>query len=315
MKLNYKILWIDDQIEDYIDMGIKDELESYIETLGFIPTVECFENGSVAEESINNVKYDLILSDYNIEGANEQGDILIQRIRDGGVFTEVLFYSAQPDFDTIAKNIYRDRVSFFSLIGDESFKGFKEKAFKLIDLTVLKLQELNSIRGLVMSETSELDNSVEEIIFSFLSLNNELSEKLKGYIIDTIVSSAKGNLKSAEKFNECDATEIVKSRLFDADKKSRSVNKILEILKVGDNQFKDFYQNYKTDVLDTRNDLAHAKSDTIDGIEYLIISRKDGEHPIKFNQEQCVQIRKNLRKHSELLKSIREIVIKANTQS
>lgn len=310
MKLNYKILWIDDQIEDYIEMGIKSELETYIDTLGFIPTVECFENGNVAEQSIKTIKYDLILSDYNIEGANEQGDILIQKIRDGGVFTEVLFYSAQPDFDTIAKNLYRDRVSFYSLIGDESFKGFREKAYKLIDHTVSKLQELNNIRGLVMSETSELDNSVEEIIFSFLSKGNEDSGKLKAYIVDSIISSATGNLKSAEKFSELDATEIVKSRLFDADKKSRTVNKILEILKVEDKQFNDFYKNYKIDVLDTRNDLAHAKSDTIDGIEYLIISRKDGEHPIKFNQEHCVQIRRNLRKHSELLKSIREITIK-----
>ena len=75
-------------------------------------------------------------------------------------------------------------------------------------------------------------------------------------------------------------------------------------------QHKEFYKNYKIDVLDTRNDLAHAKSDTIDGIEYLIISRKDGEHPIKFNQEHCVMIRRNLRKHSDLLKSIREMIIK-----
>jgi len=309
MKLNYKILWIDDQIEDYIEMGIKSELETYIDTLGFIPTVECFENGNVAEQSIKTIKYDLILSDYNIEGANEQGDILIQKIRDGGVFTEVLFYSAQPDFDTIAKNLYRDRVSFYSLIGDESFKGFREKTYKLIDHTVSKLQELNNIRGLVMSETSELDNSVEEIIFSFLSKGNEDSGKLKAYIVDSIITSSTGNLKNAQKFGELDVTEIVKSRLFDADKKSRTVNKILEILKVEDSQFNDFYQNYKKDVLDTRNDLAHAKSDTIDGIEYLIISRKDGEHPVKFNQEHCVQIRRNLRKHSELLKSIREITI------
>jgi hypothetical protein len=309
MKLNYKILWIDDQIEDYIEMGIKSELETYIDTLGFIPTVACFENGNVAELSIKTIKYDLILSDYNIEGANEQGDILIQKIRDGGVFTEVLFYSAQPDFDTIAKNLYRDRVSFYSLIGDESFKGFREKAFNLIDHTVSKLQELNNIRGLVMSETSELDNSVEEIIFSFLSKGNEDSGKLKEYIVDSILSSTASNLRVAEKFHELDDTAIVKSRLFDADKKSRTVNKILEILKVEDNRFIDFYKNYKMDVLNTRNDLAHAKSDIIDGIEYLIISGKDGEHPIKFNQEHCIQIRKNLRKHSEVLKSIRELVL------
>ena len=297
MKLHYKILWIDDQIEDYIDMGIKDEFESYIEFLGFIPTVECFENGTVAEQSINTKKYDLILSDYNIEGANEQGDVLIQKIRDGGVFTEVLFYSAQPDFDTIAKNLYRDRVSFFSLIGDESFKGFKEKVFKLVDHTVSKLQELNSIRGLVMSETSELDNTVEEILFSFLSKGSEGSKMLKAYICDIVLDSSKSNLKKAEKFCEQDIFDIVKSRLFDADKKSRAINKLIEIVGTKEEQFQKFYERYKVDVLDTRNDLAHAKSDTIDGIDYLIITRKGEEEPVKFNQEKCIQIRQNLRKH------------------
>lgn len=310
MKLHYKILWIDDQIEDYIDMGIKDEFESYIELLGFIPIVECFENGTVAEQSINTKKYDLILSDYNIEGANEQGDVLIQKIRDGGVFTEVLFYSAQPDFDTIAKNLYRDRVSFFSLIGDESFKGFKEKVFKLIDHTVSKLQELNSIRGLVMSETSELDNTVEEILFSFLSKGSEGSKMLKAYICDIVLDSSKSNLKKAEKFCEQDIFDIVKSRLFDADKKSRAINKLIEIVGSKEEQFQKFYERYKVDVLDTRNDLAHAKSDTIDGIDYLIITRKGEEEPVKFNQEKCIQIRQNLRRHSSLLKEIRELIIK-----
>lgn len=310
MKLHYKILWIDDQIEDYIELGIKAELETYIESLGFIPTVECFENGNVAEQAINNVKYDLILSDYNIEGDNEQGDTLIQKIRDGGVYTEVLFYSAQPNFDEIAKNLYRDRVSFFSLIGDESYKDFKDKTFKLVNLTVSKLQELNNIRGLVMSETSELDNTVEEILQSFLSKNNEQSEALKKYICDAISESAKSNTKKAEKFCEQDIHNIVKSRLFDADKKSRAVNKMLEIIGEKEEQYTNFYTNYKNDVLDTRNDLAHAKSDTIDSIEYLIITRKGEEQPVKFNQEQCIQIRRNLRKHTDILKSIREMIIK-----
>jgi hypothetical protein len=291
-------------------MGIKDEFESYIELLGFIPTVECFENGTVAEQSINTKKYDLILSDYSIEGANDQGDVLIQKIRDGGVFTEVLFYSAQPDFDTIAKNLYRDRVSFFSLMGDESFKGFKKKVFKLIDHTVSKLQELSSIRGLVMSETSELDNTVEEILFSFLSKGTESSEKLKASICKSVFKSAKSNFKKADKFCEQDIFDIVKSRLFDADKKSRAIKKLIEIVGTNEEQFQKFYERYKVDVLETRNDLAHAKSDTIDGIDYLIITRKGEEEPVKFNQEKCIEIRQNLRKYSNLLKEIRELIIK-----
>lgn len=308
MKLHYKILWIDDQIEDYIEMGIKNEFESYIEFLGFISEVECFENGSIAEQSINIKKYDLILSDYNIEGGSEQGDVLIQKIRDGGVFTEVLFYSAQPDFDNIAKNLYRDRVSFFSLIGDESFKGFKEKVFKLVNLTVSKLQELNSIRGLVMSETSELDNTVEEILFSFLSKGDSGSQILKAYICDIVLESSRSNFRKAERFFEYDILKIVKSRLFDADKKSRAINRLIEIIGAKEEQFQKFYEKYKVDVLDIRNDLAHAKSDTIDGIDYLIVTRSGEEESIKFNQDECIQIRQNLRKYSKLLAEIRELI-------
>ncbi len=309
MKLHYKILWIDDQIEDYIEMGIKSELETYIEKLGFISTVECFENGNLAESSIKTIKYDLILSDYNIEGANEQGDVLIRKIRDEGVFTEVLFYSAQPDFDSIAKALYQDRVSFFSLIGDESFKGFKEKTTKLIDLTVLKIQELNNIRGLVMAETSELDNIIEDILSVFLSNKNEQSEKLKEYILKIIIESSESNLKNAKKLSKIEITNLVKNRIFDADKKSRAINELLKILELKDEPYLNFHNNYKDEVLKSRNDFAHAKSDTIDGVEYLIVSRQGQDHPEKFSQETCIKIRMNLRKYSGILKAIREKII------
>ncbi len=313
MKLHYKILWIDDQIEDYIDMGIKSEFESYLDNLGFIPTVETFENGNKAETSINTVKYDLILSDYNIEGANEQGDTLIQKIRDGGVFTEVLFYSAQENFDEIAKNLYRDRVSFFSLVGDEGMREFRHRTFRLIELTVQKLQELNSIRGLVMSETSELDNIIEDILAVYLSNDNEETVRLRQYIIGIIIESSKGNLAKAGKLDGLDNLNLIKSRIFDADKKSRSINKLLEIKGMHKQPpYNDFYERYKNDVLDKRNDLAHAKSDTIDGIEYLILSKKDGEHPEKFDQETCIIIRKKLKEYSTLLKAIHQSVVVKN---
>lgn len=311
MKLSYKILWVDDQIEDYIDMGIKAEFETYLDSLGFISIIETFENGSKAEDSLKLVKYDLILSDYNIEGGNEQGDTLIQKIRDGGIFTEVLFYSAQDNFEEIAKNLYRDRVSFFSLIGDEGMKEFRSRTLRLIDLTISKLQELNNIRGLVMSETSELDNKIVDILTSYFSNESENTEPLREYIIKAIQKSAKGNYNKSISLYELDFKQVLKHRIFDADKKAMTIAKLLELkgLNQGNLNYENFYTNYKAEVIDKRNDLAHAKSDVIDGVEYLILSRKDGEHPEKFNQEMCIEIRRNLRKHSEILRSIFEQII------
>lgn len=310
--MNYKILWIDDNIEDYIDMGIKEEFILYLENLGFIPTVDTSEDGAKAEEALKINKYDLILSDYNIDEKvkEKQGDVLIQKIRDDGVFTEILFYSAQSNFDEIAKNLYRDRVSFFSLVEDEGMREFRVRVYRLIELTIAKLQELNSIRGLVMCETSELDNTVIDILSSFFSGENAESKELREYIIDAVIKSVASNSKRAETIKGLPNSDILKERIFDSDKKARTIGKLIELKKLDKTEpFIDFYKNYKLDVLDTRNDLAHAKSDVIDNVEYLIVSRKDGEHPEKIDQEACIHIRKNLRKHSDTLKAIREMLL------
>lgn len=314
MKMNYKILWIDDNIEDYIEMGIKAEFILYLDNLGFIPTIDTSEDGGKAEESLKANKYDLILSDYNIDekgkAKEKQGDILIQKIRDGGVFTEILFYSAQSNFDEIAKNLYRDRVSFFSLVDDEGMKEFRQRVYKLIDLTISKLQELNSIRGLVMSETSELDNTVFDILSGFFSGENVESKELREYIITAVTKSASDNSKRAEKLKDLSNSDILKERIFDSDKKARAIGKLIELKKLEKTEpFIDFYKNYKADVLETRNDLAHAKSDVIDKVEYLIVSRKNGAHPEKIDQNACILIRNNLRKHSDILNKIREITL------
>lgn len=78
---------------------------------------------------------------------------------------------------------------------------------------------------------------------------------------------------------------------------------------LSDSQYSEFYSRYKAEVLDARNDLAHAKSDIIDGVEYLITTREGEIQPVKFNQEHCIGIRKNLRYHSSVLKSIREAIV------
>lgn len=311
MKLHYNIIWIDDQIAEHIDMGIKSEIETHLDSLGFDYKIDCFEKKAEAEERLKCEKYDLILSDYNIEEGGEQGDVLISNIRSGGIFTEVLFYSAQPNFADIAKEtIWQDRLSFFSMGGRNGYRDFTEKVIWLISQTVSKLQEINSIRGLVMAQTSELDNTIEDILISFLSLDNQESQKLKAYIVKIVKLSCKSNVTKSEKLQESNDYDIVKARIFDADKKARAIDKLLKIKKLSDTDpFRGFYDKYKEDVLEKRNDLAHAKSDVIDGVDCLIISRSDGVRPDKYDQDRCIEIRKNLKKHAIVLNNIREVLL------
>lgn len=310
MKLEYRILWIDDQIEDYIDMGIKEELIAHLDNLAFKADIDCFETAELAEEKLKTKDYDLILSDYNIDGS-KSGKELIDGIRDGEIFTEILFYSAKPDFDNVAKSLYRDRVSYLSLVDDDGFRKFRKQVTRLIDLTVKKLQELNSVRGLVMSHTSDLDTTIEDILIELMGNDDEISGQLREYAIKKIKENLKGKVKEVEKIEDLGYTDLVKNRLlFDANKKSRTLNQFLKLSRLSDeDDFKNFHENYETEVLAVRNDLAHAKSAVIDGTEYLIVSRKDGDQPVKYDQNRCIDIRKKLRKYSDLLQKIRERIV------
>lgn len=309
MRLEYRILWVDDQIEDFIEMGIKDELNTFLENLSFRPEIDCYETAEIAEHVLKEKDFDLILSDYNIDGS-KSGKDLINRIREGEIFTEILFYSAKSDFDEVAKGLYQDRVSYLSLVNDDGFRAFKRKVTRLIELTIKKLQELNSIRGLVMAETSSLDSEIVDIISTYLAEENDNSETLRKYIIGKVQRSCDDNVKSAKKLNEKSNNELLKSRIFDSDKKARSLNKLIELQKMQGELLNKFYDNYRNDVLQVRNDLAHAKSARIDGIEYLVLTSKDGDQHIKWNQAKCVDVRKNLLKYSTVLQEIRQNIMK-----
>lgn len=165
------------------------------------------------------------------------------------------------------------------------------------------------MRGLVMSYTSELDSTVENILYSYFISDEGKAKALKDYIFQIISESLENNLKSLEKLSNKDYLALVKARVFDADKKARAINRILGMEKIdGEDTFKDFHAMYKKDVLDTRNTLAHARSETIDGTDYLIVSGKDGEQPYRIDEDQCKDIRKNLRKYTGLLREIKDRV-------
>lgn len=310
--LKYRILWVDDNIETYIDLAVDEEFEIFLRNYGFDPEIIKFETAESALEHIqDDNKFDLILSDLNLAGG-EQGDSLIKKIRDGEIFTEILFYSAQPEFESVAKELYRDRVSFLSLVGDEGNRLFKDRVRRLISLTISKLQELDNMRGLVMAETSELDVLIEDILIEIMSNDNEQTKNLRVYMVEKIKENNDQRQALFEKIEELTHSQLIKHRtLFDASKKSRTLNEYLKKsgLTESNESFRDFHQHYEKDVLQTRNDMAHAKSDVIDGIEYLVLSRKDGDQPIKINQEKCTEIRTNLRKYFEILQKIQSKII------
>ncbi|RZJ80199.1 MAG: hypothetical protein EOO20_26205, partial [Chryseobacterium sp.] len=271
MRLSYNILWIENE-QDWLVPTVE-FAQGIIEENGFELnlTVEDSEEGiaKLLEEEEPFKQYDLILVDFNLN-MGDRGNRIIENIRMHNIFTDVIFYSQDADATRQAiKDHWLDGIYCSSRNRDE----FELKFEKVFLTTIKKVQSISSIRGLVLSETSQLDNKIEEIIFEFLDKRGtDDIEKLKKYIVnDLIKTSAKESFKKAEQLEATvESAVLLANKQFDAYKKMRATAKILEIL--GDDHLvgKDlFLREYGDEVISIRNDLAHANESGENGKNIL----------------------------------------------
>src|SRR5690606_16221285 len=108
MKLTYKILWLDDKIDEFIEDEIIQEIEKYLISNGFKPEVTALDNSQDFLDTVNDT-YDLILTDYHLNDSNGHEIIKTIRGQDYSVMSEILFYTAQAD---LADTDRINRVSF-----------------------------------------------------------------------------------------------------------------------------------------------------------------------------------------------------------
>lgn len=306
MKLQYNLLWIENENE-WLDPALE-FVTDLIEEHGFepVPTVRSTEAEVVDllsdEQPFKD--FDLILVDLQLD-RGDRGSNIIHNIREHKVYTDVIFYSQDTEgIRQVIKDQWLDGVYCSS----RNRADFEDKFERVFLTTIKKIQHISSMRGLVLSETSQLDVVLIDIIGSFFdNRTKEDSDSLKRYIIrDLIQSSARDNLKKAEAIDEqISYNQLLGHKLFDAYKKMRAVAKIIEKLKDETLVTKDvFLREYTEEVIDMRNDLAHVKEEKEDGRSILKCIKGTRE----FNDEECIKVRKNLKKHYLQLKSVQEAI-------
>jgi hypothetical protein len=77
MKLEYNILWLDNDLQDYIDNGDVDSVKHFLRSLGFEPNIVTVFDEATINDFLD-IKYDLIVSDFNLNAEN--GDVIIYRL-------------------------------------------------------------------------------------------------------------------------------------------------------------------------------------------------------------------------------------------
>ena len=325
MRIDYNILWFENEQTAYEIKRdfVKDILEEFCFNF---PEPRHEKDGSNID-SIDYSKYDLIIADMNLDG-NDKAMRLIDRIRNNQILTEVLFYSSAGE-DVLRNELAKYKIDGAYCSGREDYE-FEDKVRNVIQTLIKKTQDLTNLRGLVMSEVSELDSLMEEIIqtyYSSKSIDSEEWRLFKSHIIKDIQKSTLKRIKEGKitqnkedgSLDEIDCPkscthiwmdantieEIISNFEFDSSKKAHTICEILKKINISQNYS---FSDYDKEIIQVRNNLAHSKSELKDGKE-ILVTKKSGE--ILFTQDSFITIRKNIKKYHDIF---RDLQLKVNTE-
>lgn len=302
MKIEYSILWLDDNIQNFIDDEYVSEVKEYIEEKGFEATIDTAVTYIEFFEKLNNT-YDLILTDYHMNGMN--GEEVVRTVRSSSydIETEILFYTAKADLED-AKKI--DRISFLETegLGDHE-ELVVEKLKNLIELTIKKFENIVVMRGMIMHETSSLDeekiNILHEILKDENGIFNEACSHMNNASLGRLKHFNKQNKKLLERHEskgEGLLSLLDNPVLFSAYFQTKALGDFMDEW----GGITNFSESYYKEIIKVRNQFAHSILKKEGSKEYF--DHHDGE--IIFDDEVCKDIRKNIRKHQRNLQSLKD---------
>ena len=292
MKLDYKIIWVEDKIETKQFQALIQNVVKYLEDQFFKVTIETAEDVAEFKEKFKIHKnFDLVITDLNLNESH--GNEVVDYIRDEKHnLTEIFFYSANNDLKTTAL-INNNRITFYQLDGQDYHKGLNENILDLIKLTISKFQNIITMRGMIMHETSSLDMKMIDIVKKYLNDpdNAENSALIFSKILENVkkFTEEKHNKASEGKMKKVISDNV----LFSSYQKVYALGQILSVL-----EQEDFSDDYNKEVTGYRNQFAHAElCENEDGILHFKVKGEGENDMLIFDEELCRTIRKNIIKH------------------
>lgn len=301
MKLEYKILWFDDQPQNV--QGAEASLRNKLFRLGFKLEIEWIrvvkDINSFAAELRNKNDYDLILMDWDLGKNSPNGAILSKKIRNNSDKEIVFYSSASPKelrtaiFDQDIDGVYCTKREHLAV-----------KAISVISNTIKKIIDVNHMRGIIMAAVSDFDHIIDECInVRFSQLNEEGKLNLLKNIREKIINVCNSNLRQIDAIkDEIDINILTSHRAFSSALKHAILKELLKD-KRDEPDLKELiacHGKYIDEIIQPRNTFAHSKT-TVKG-NSIVFDGSEEEH----GEEQFKKIRQNLLEHHETL-----ILIKA----
>jgi len=288
MKLDYKIIWVEDKIDTKPFQSLKKKIKNHLENEFFNVTIDTAEDYKEFKAKYEETDtFDLIITDLNLNESH--GSEVIDFVRDEKhILTEIFFYSANSELSStqLANN---SRITFYQLDGQDYHKELQKSIIQLIDLTISKFHHIVTMRGMIMHETSDLDVSIQEILK--LIIENGDSEAILNVIKKKKIKSTNEFLKKKIDQSQ-DLDDFLQN--IGADHRLRGL-----IRNIPKDEIQNKLAKYKSEIIDVRNQFAHASLD----LENNTFKTKDGK---EFNQALCKKIRKDINEHILNINALRD---------
>lgn len=237
MNVNFKVLWFEDE------MGWRPSSErsmkKIIESHNLVPIITWKKGDEGDAEEELKKEYDLILMDYELRGT--MGNILIKKLRQFDIYTDVVFYSG--NYNKMVKALYNidekgmniepvDGIYFSDRKREELFP----KLQKVVDKVVRRMQDIVNLRGVVLDNVSGFENQMQNILV--LAANKFSQAQIKSlneYTKNKLIVPAKNEY--IRKIDEIESNpEALKAIIsapdyfLDSYKKARLVGRVIKIM-------------------------------------------------------------------------------------
>lgn len=248
MKLQYRILWFDDN-DDFFNSLDWEFLHERVAEWGFEPEVKLVTTPKAFLGEAPYADYDLMVVDYNLEGYGE-GQDFIRRVRDQEVFTEIIFYSSNAS--TVLWNAVREHQLEGIYIASRD--TVQDRILRVGHQSLRKVLDLDNMRGIVMAEVGDLDHLLGRIIEAAVG---DLDEAARQDVFKRFYDKSAeqySNLKAGlDKFMQAPTVEALLA-LCDSNKRWQNFERIHKRHKSLKGRV---FGDYAQEILGPRNCLAH----------------------------------------------------------
>lgn len=304
MRLDFKLLVIDDNPTS-VESAVG-ELADHLEARGFhlrrhnAPDLSAAGLKKLARQEGRD--YDLVIIDYNLGRSDTNGAIAAARMRSQLPYTDIIFYSTDPNAD-LYEELAREKVMSifltYRLALGETLTG-------VADTIIGKAVDLSHMRGIAMAEVAEMDVMMEEILERVFSANDPLFVQAATATMAKLLETARARLEAVEaSVGDNRLLEILgDGELFSSANKYMTVRRVAKCLGTRPTAALATLNSYQADIINGRNTLAHAMDEVGADENVTLRSIKRGQPAVVIDDDWMTAFRKSLRKHHSALREV-----------